>query len=157
MTEVVARKKHPCPNEHCGNTLYASTYEYSPVSKETPHETKFSPVWRCTNCQRTYPRHMRNRPTNQARAMANWNAIRDAWKETDARLHKLIEEGTPSGCLLVHGRSFDHHLNALLMGEGKPAKWSTWHVKYHTQEAWANLERAKQFVNAASKTDKDTL
>lgn len=139
MSDVVSRKTCPCTNEHCGNTLYTPTYEYDA-------EDKSYPVWCCTNCQQTYPRHSRKRLSNRARAIKNWQAIEDSWKETDARLHALVDAGTPSGCLLVYGRAFNFNMNKLLLGTKGNGNWDTWGVAYHTNAARHDLERAKEFV-----------
>jgi hypothetical protein len=147
---AVNRPGSPCPNEHCGNTLYVADYARNA-------EDKLVPVWQCTNCMREYPRATRNRPTNERRAHLAWQEIRDAWEETDSQLHTLIDAGQPNGCLLVYGRTFNYHLDKLFGGTDGKNKWTNWGVKYHTQAAREDLEKAKQFVHAANKPERDTL
>ncbi len=132
---------------NCSNTLYEATYTREAVP--TPGigisntQTSVSrPIWKCTNCRAETPRHSRKRRSNKSRAHDAWRTIRAEWQETNDALDAIVKAGAPSGRLLVHSSTFNHHLDKLLLLE-KPSNFD---VQYHTAEARKDLERAKQFV-----------
>jgi hypothetical protein len=121
----------------CGNTLYEATYSYA--------SGKPLPVWKCTNCNVETARHTRHRPTNRARAMDAWKQLKAEWKDTDAALAAIVEAGSPSGCLLAHGSTWNWQLDKLLDSKNK---LSLRDIRYHTTQGRADLERAKAFVES---------
>jgi hypothetical protein len=74
--------------------------------------------------------------------------IQVEWKETETALHALVDAGIPNGCLLVHGVTFNWHLDALrgMHMKAGQKKLSNWDVRYHSARAREDLERAKKFV-----------
>ena len=125
-----------CPNEHCGSTVYESTY-----SRDDKGEWK--PIWVCTNCLREYPRVTRHRLTNAQRAHERRRELELAWASTDAKLHALLEQGKiKSGAILVHGSTFDYHMDKLLV-LSHPTNFD---VSYHAEQARNNLLKAQAFV-----------
>lgn len=124
-----------CANERCGNTIYEAAYSFD--------TGKAVPVWRCTNCMRETPRHTRNRPTNKSKAWKLWAELRQEWAETNTALDAFVRAGkTPSGCLLVHTSTWNHHVNKLAELE-RPTAFD---LAYHGSEARKDLVRAKAFV-----------
>jgi|SRR5579864_104251 len=134
---AINRPTNPCKNPACGNTLFVAEYDRI--------DNKWQAVWQCTNCCWIQPRQQRNRLSNERRAFKLYLALRDAWKSTDEALDALIETGTPSGCLLVHGSFMNYHMRQL---SASKKKLSNWEVKYHAAKAKEELERAQEFVKA---------
>jgi hypothetical protein len=138
----VNRPNSPCKNPHCGNTLFKPDFTYEGGNEDTGEGRKRADVWQCTNCSWTQPRQTRSRRTLRGMALDLYREIKAEWKETDAALDALVAAGTPSGCVLVHSSTFDYHMDKLLMLE-KPRRFD---VRYHSNEARANLAKAKAFV-----------
>jgi hypothetical protein len=139
---AINRPTKPCSNPACGNTLYTATYAFD-ADVNNPR-----PVWECTCCLQQTPRQSRNRRSNNLRALDLIADIQAEWEDTEKALQVLVDSGTPSGCLLVHGRAFNYHLDSLRGIHMKPGqkKLSNWDIRYHAAQAREDLKRAKQFV-----------
>lgn len=139
MSDTRLRPTVPCSNEHCGGTIYEPTYAWTGDA----HDPKG--IWRCCNCGRETPRI--SRKGRKTLSLKRWDlisAIRKEWSETDDALHRLVDAGLPSGCLLVHGCVFNWHLDRLTE-KRKPTRRD---LAYHGSQAREDLERAKEFVQS---------
>lgn len=128
----------PCPNEHCGGTIYEMSYDWG---RDGQAERQL-PIWRCCNCGRETPRKSVSRRTLSLKRWDVVSAIRKEWSETDDALHRLVDAGLPSGCLLVHGCVFNWHLDQLT-AKAKPTRRD---LAYHSSQAREDLAKAKEFV-----------
>lgn len=102
-----------------------------------------APVWRCENCGRETPRTRPHRKTNYHRAIEAAKAIREAWEPVDDALSRLVTAGkAQGGAFMVHGSSFNYHLN-WLMDNPQP---SNFEVRYHAERAKEDLAKAQAFT-----------
>jgi hypothetical protein len=75
--------------------------------------------------------------------MEAWRAIKEEWEPTEQALQALVDAGKiKSGALLVHGRTWNYHMEELLMTD-EPSNFD---VRYHIDGARQDLEKAKAFV-----------
>lgn len=141
----INRPTKPCTNSACGNTLYTKALEY--VERDGVRKLEY--VFQCTNCWHFEVIKHHPRRTNKRRALDFHSVLKAAWKQTDEDLRLLCAPETPNriptGCLLVHSSTFNHHMENLI-GIGSKEKLSTFEVRYHNREAGYALQNAKTFV-----------
>ena len=130
------RRSVVCPNPQCGGTFYHKTFDYTNGYLNAP------PVWECSNCLALTPRAKRHNKTNFAKALDAYRRLKSLWEPVDAELNALIARGIPNGCLLVYASTFNSHMDKLLTRE----KLSRWELRYHIEQATADLEKAKEFI-----------
>jgi hypothetical protein len=135
MTKETEKRNALCG---CGNDIYEKAYSHDGLGD-------FKSIWKCMNCHQETPRQSRKRKTNRQIAGETWEGLKAAWKATDDALEVLVAEGkAKGGAILVHGSTFNFHMEKLLTLK-TPTRWE---LGYHTKKATEELQEAQAFCNA---------